>query len=84
MGPAYFVIAILGCADGGTACTPVATLPTRYSSADQCNAATVDALNENNAFDFPTLLAKCRKGALPAAAEQSEQRRIPPVDTRRG
>ena len=27
MGPGYFVIAILGCADGGSACTPVATLP---------------------------------------------------------
>jgi len=26
MGPGYFVIAILGCADGGTSCTPVATL----------------------------------------------------------
>ena len=26
MGPAYFVIAILGCADGGTSCTQVATL----------------------------------------------------------
>jgi acyl-CoA synthetase (AMP-forming)/AMP-acid ligase II len=84
MGPAYFVIAILGCADGGTACTPVATLPTRYSSADQCNAATVEALNENNAFDFPTLLAKCRKAALPAAADRSEQPQVPRADTRRG
>ena len=33
MGPGYFVIAILGCADGGSACTPVATLQTRYASA---------------------------------------------------
>jgi len=28
MGPGIFVIAILGCADGGSSCTPVATLPT--------------------------------------------------------
>jgi hypothetical protein len=34
MGPGYFVIAILGCADGGSACTPVATLDTRYETAD--------------------------------------------------
>ena len=27
MGPGYFVIAILGCADGGAQCTPVATAP---------------------------------------------------------
>ena len=84
MGAAYFVIAILGCADGGTACTPVATLPTRYTSASQCNAATVEALNENNAFDFPTLLARCRKGALPASAERSHQPPVLPADARRG
>ena len=33
MGPGYFVIAILGCADGGAPCTPVATLQTRYENA---------------------------------------------------
>jgi hypothetical protein len=84
MGAAYFVIAILGCADGGTACTPVATLPTHYSSADQCAAATVEALNQNNAFDFPTLLARCRKSAIPAAAERSQEPRVLPADARRG
>ena len=60
MGPGYFVIAILGCADGGSACTPVATLQTRYESAGQCAAATVAALEANSDFDFPTLLARCR------------------------
>ena len=44
MGPGYFVIAILGCADGGSACTPVATLQTRYESQAQCSAATAAAL----------------------------------------
>ena len=43
MGPGYFVIAILGCADGGSACTPVATLQTRYETAAECSAATVSA-----------------------------------------
>ena len=84
MGPAYFVIAILGCADGGTACTPVATLPTRYSNAAECDSATVEALNENNAFDFPTLLAQCRKGSLPTAAAGSGEPRVLPADARRG
>ena len=41
MGPTYFVIAILGCADGSTACTPVMTVPTRYESEKACEAATV-------------------------------------------
>ena len=34
MGPGYFVIAIMGCADGGSACTPVATLPARVTIRD--------------------------------------------------
>jgi hypothetical protein len=84
MGPAYFVIAILGCADGGTACTPVATLPTHYSSVSECDAATVAALNENNAFDFPTLLAQCRKATLPASADRTQEPRVLPADARRG
>jgi hypothetical protein len=69
MGPAYFVIAIMGCADGGSACTPVATLPTQYQSAGQCSAATGAALEANNNFDFPTLVARCRSSLAPAAAE---------------
>jgi len=60
MGPAYFVIAILGCADGGSSCTQVATLQTHYSSEAECTAATAAALVENSAFEFPTLVASCR------------------------
>ena len=63
MAPGYFVIAILGCADGGSACTPVTTLPTRYESAGQCTAATAAVLEDNNNFDFPTLVASCRRGS---------------------
>lgn len=75
MGPGYFVIAILGCADGGTACTPVATLPARFESAAQCDAATVAALEANSDFDFPTLLAKCRAGSGAKAASTTAPRR---------
>jgi acyl-CoA synthetase (AMP-forming)/AMP-acid ligase II len=78
MEPAYFVIAILGCADGGSACTPVATLETRYASEEQCAAATGAALIENSDFDFPTLVARCRR-ADSKAAEAKE----PPRDKRR-
>ena len=69
MAPAYFLIAILGCADGGSACTPVATLQTHYSTEAECSAATSAALEENSNFDFPTLLARCRAGSLRKAAE---------------
>ena len=83
MGPEYFVIAILGCADGGSACTPVATLPTQYASQAECSAATNAALESNTDFDFPTLLAQCRAGAAPNAAAIRVPARVP-AGARRG
>ena len=77
MGPGYFVIAILGCADGGTACTPVATLQTRYESAAQCSAATTAALEANTDFDYPTLLARCREGSAALSAKAGRDEPIP-------
>ena len=67
MGPGFFVIAILGCADGSAACTPVATMPTRYESRATCAAATAPALMANGDFDYPTILAECRPAKAPAA-----------------
>ena len=64
MGPGYYVIAILGCADGSAQCAPVATLPTRYESRTACVAATSDALMANSDFDYPSLLAECRSGQI--------------------
>ena len=70
MGPGYFVIAILGCADGGSACTPVATLQTHYATEAECTAASSAALEENSNFDFPTLLARCRAGTAKTAERE--------------
>lgn len=75
MGAGYFVIAILGCADGSTACTPVATIPTHYATQSACSAATADALVRNSDLDFPTLVAECRATAAPAGAETQEKPR---------
>jgi hypothetical protein len=69
MGPGYFVIAILGCADSGSACTQVTTLQTRYESEAQCSAATAASLERNNNFDYPMLVARCRANKTPAAAD---------------
>lgn len=77
MGPGYFIIAIMGCADGGSACTPVATLQTRYANEEQCSAATSAALEANNNFDYPTLVARCRSTAAPASAESARPHAIP-------
>jgi hypothetical protein len=80
MGPGFFVIAILGCADGGSACTPVATLNTQYASEAECTLATGAALIENSNFDFPTLVARCR----PASAKSADAREVPAPPRRHG
>lgn len=77
MGPGYFVIAILGCADGSAACKPVATMPTQYSSQAQCTAATADALARNSDLDFPTLMAECRSVKASASVSRQPARSIP-------
>lgn len=77
MGPGYFIIAILGCADGGTGCAPVATVQTRYASEAACSAAAPEALINNSDLDFPTLVAECRSIAAPVSASDDRLRPIP-------
>ena len=67
MGPAYYVIAILGCSDGAVDCTRVATVPARYENEAACSAATMPALAGRTDFDFPTLVAECRAVTMPIA-----------------
>jgi hypothetical protein len=73
MGPGYFIIAILGCADGSANCAPVATPPARYESMEACSAATSAALVNNSDLDFPTLVAECRPVSPSASASASEE-----------
>ncbi len=82
MGPGYFVIAIMGCADGSIGCTPVATMPTRYESRAACAAATPATLVANASFDFPSLLAECQSMTRPASAEQDEVGPMPVIALR--
>ena len=79
MGPIGYVIAILGCADGGASCQTVATLAPRYENAAQCAAARDSALDANSDLDFPMLMAQCQKSsaARPAAATAAPRK---PVD----
>ena len=68
MGPVGYMIAILGCADGGSSCQVAATLAPRYESASQCRAARESALDANTDLDFPTLIAECRSTITPAGS----------------
>ena len=77
MEPVYYVIAILGCADGSTQCTPVATVPTQYASQQACTAETQQALLARNDFDFPTIIAECRASVPRASAAQERPEKLP-------
>jgi hypothetical protein len=80
MDAGYFIIAIMGCAEGtGAACTPVMTVPTRYETEAACTAAAPHALMSNSDFDFPSLLAQCRRSASPAAAQKPDEKSNAPA-----
>lgn len=83
MGAGYFIIAILGCADGSASCAQVATLPVRYSTQAQCAASVNAALIENSNFDFPTVMAECRAVSEPMST-RGNRPLIVPASVRRG
>ena len=68
MGPAYFVIAIMGCSDGAVDCQTVAAPAAHYATEQACLAARSDTLMANSDLDFPTLLAECQAVAPKATA----------------
>jgi hypothetical protein len=84
MGPVSFVIAIMGCADGVSACQPVATMPARYESQAACQAATTDVLAANSDFDFPTIVAQCRAAKPQPAAIKRDPPQPANVASRQG
>jgi hypothetical protein len=59
MGPATFLIAILGCGEAEAPCTQVRTLESRYESQAACTAATDQALLSNSDADYPVIVARC-------------------------
>jgi len=76
MGPAAFVIAIMGCADGGTACTSLETLPAKYQTEAACTAAAPAVLYRGSNYDYPTIVAQCRPQSGTRTASQPRTRRI--------
>ncbi|QIK78613.1 hypothetical protein G7077_06605 [Sphingomonas piscis] len=78
MGAGYFIIAILGCADGSGACTPVATEPTHYATKAECVANVDAALARSTDLDFPELMAECREVSAPLGASATTPKREAP------
>lgn len=64
MEAAFFVMAIMGCGDGSTACTQARVEPVRYATIQQCQAAMPDVLADNTDIEFPVVSATCRGNGL--------------------
>ena len=82
MGPGLYVIAILGCGEGETACQPVQIAETRYQSREACIAATETALGAFANLDFPVVVAQCRAEGAAGAPLRGADVRLPEPDRR--
>jgi hypothetical protein len=60
MGPFIYVMAIMGCGDGGYQCTEARLVETRYSSLAECQQAAQAQLIRIGDLEFPELIANCR------------------------
>ena len=62
MGPAFYVMAILGCGEADTACEPVGVTEQMYQSIDACTEATPDAVMRHSDLAYPVVVAQCQAG----------------------
>lgn len=76
MGPATFLIAILGCGEGEANCQQVAIAPARYESRAACMADTENALASVDAA-YPVLVADCRAAGTQTASVRADEIRLP-------
>jgi len=74
MEPFYFVMAIMGCADGSTQCAEARVVPVRFASVAQCQAAMPAMLQRNSDIDYPVISAACRSNR-PQLVQLDRQRR---------
>jgi len=74
MGPAFYIMAILGCADSETACQQVRLAEAQYATEEACNSATSAMLYQNSDVAFPVVMAECRPASRSMAANEGRPR----------
>ncbi|MEG3176919.1 hypothetical protein U1872_11820 [Sphingomonas sp. RB3P16] len=67
MDPLFYVMAILGCGDGSTACQQARVEQVQYRSIGECQRAMPAALARNGDIDYPVVAAACRANGAPMA-----------------
>ncbi|MCU6454613.1 hypothetical protein LPN01_11040 [Sphingomonas sp. A2-49] len=76
MEPLFYVMAIMGCADGNVQCTEARIVPTHYASMAQCRAALPDQLARNTDVPYPMIGAACRTAGAQIAAATPRARAL--------
>jgi hypothetical protein len=67
MGPIFYVMAILGCGEGDTACQQVTIADTHYQSAEACDKASAAVIESHSDAPYPVIVAQCRPAATAAS-----------------
>jgi hypothetical protein len=81
MGPAIFILAIMGCGEDQTACQTVAVMPQQYQSVAACDAGIDAAVQRHIDIDYPVVVAQClRMDATAAQALQGADVKLPPAE----
>ena len=75
MEPLFYVMAIMGCADGNVQCTEARIVPTHYTSMAQCRAALPEELAQNTDVPYPMIGAACRTSGAQVAKAESKTKR---------
>ncbi len=83
MGPAVYVMAILGCGEGADICEPVSLAPVRYESQEACNAATASMIERHTDILYPVVVAECRAAGAQVTKVYSDEVKLPAPDDRR-
>jgi hypothetical protein len=78
MGPALFVIAILGCGEGDSPCEQVRRLDSLYQSQASCMAATEAAMVANSNENYPVIVAQCVAAGANLSAPRPAEISLPP------
>ncbi|MGY2734254.1 hypothetical protein [Sphingomonas sp. UYP23] len=60
MDPLFYVMAIMGCGDGSSACQQARVEQVQYHSIGECQRAMPAALARNSDVDYPVVTASCR------------------------
>jgi hypothetical protein len=80
VGPAFYILAILGCGEGETQCNQVAVAPASYQSQADCNAASEDLLARHTDADFPVVIAQCRRADSAATQVWADEVKLPQAE----